>query len=116
MGIPPKPHYVDQDFREPQMKPNEADELASVDYSQRLWCRTPPVHPKLTQNLAKVQRKRRHAGTDGNDSADEAGGLRPVMNPPRLLADALVISHLSTKAIPRTMLGLSLSIACWSYP
>ena len=48
MGIPPKPHYVDQDFREPQMKPNEADELASVDYNQRLWCRTPPVHPKLT--------------------------------------------------------------------
>jgi len=39
-------------------------------------------------------------------------GLRPVMNPPRLLADALVISHLSTKAIPRTVLRLSPSIAC----
>jgi len=31
---------LDQYFREPQMKPNEADEPGSVDYNQRLWRRT----------------------------------------------------------------------------
>ncbi|KAI9787257.1 MAG: hypothetical protein M1835_002832 [Candelina submexicana] len=30
---------VDQYFREPQMKPNEADEPGSADYNQRLWRR-----------------------------------------------------------------------------
>ena len=31
---------LDQYFREPQMKPSEADEPGSVDYNQRLWRRT----------------------------------------------------------------------------
>jgi len=30
-----------------------------------------PVHPRLSQNISKVQRKRSHTETDGDDSADE---------------------------------------------
>ncbi|KAA8914605.1 raptor N-terminal caspase like domain-containing protein [Sphaerosporella brunnea] len=42
-SIPLQSKFMDwsiEYFREPQMKPNEADEPGSVDYNQRLWRRT----------------------------------------------------------------------------
>ncbi|PWW72919.1 hypothetical protein C7212DRAFT_354532 [Tuber magnatum] len=42
-SIPLKSQFMEwsiEYFREPQMKPNEADEPGSVDYNQRLWRRT----------------------------------------------------------------------------
>ncbi|KAL7272939.1 Target of rapamycin complex 1 subunit kog1 [Rhizina undulata] len=65
-------------FREPQMKPNEADEPGSVDYNQRLWRRT-----RNDKIIIDTQPQKERAGTSRWDH--QIGFFNNGTQPMRLL-------------------------------
>ncbi|KAH8148186.1 uncharacterized protein LAJ45_07638 [Morchella importuna] len=65
-------------FREPQMKPNEADEPGSVDYNQRLWRRT-----RNDRIIIDTQPQKERAGSSRWDHVK--GFFNNVSQPMRLM-------------------------------
>jgi regulator-associated protein of mTOR len=76
--IPLRSHFYDwsvEYFREPQMKPSEADEPGSTDYNERLWRRN-----RNDRIIAKTQPQKEMAGSNPWDRAKGFfnNGTQPV--------------------------------------
>lgn len=77
-SMPLKSHFYDwsvEYFREPQMKPSEADEPGSTDYNERLWRRN-----RNDRIIAKTQPQKELAGSQPWDRAKGFfnNGTQPV--------------------------------------
>jgi regulator-associated protein of mTOR len=92
MVLPLKSHFFSwcvEYFREPQMKPSEADEPGSKDYNERLWRRN-----RNDGIIDKTQPQKDHAGTHPWDRAKGFfnNGTQPVKMCFHQFEDHLIVS------------------------
>ena len=90
--IPLRSHFYDwsvEYFREPQMKPSEADEPGSTDYNERLWRRN-----RNDRIIAKTQPQKEMAGSNPWDRAKGFfnNGTQPVKMVFHQFEDHLVVT------------------------